>query len=127
MHDHETHHKDLIQQGVDQLKDIFENSDQGIYLYFDDTHKACNQKFSDLLGYSSPEEWAGVDESFPQAFVAESSQQTLVDAYSEAMEKKIASQIQVTWKKKASGEVKTTVIIVPLAIDDHLLALHFIS
>jgi hypothetical protein len=80
-----------------------------MYLYLDDEHKACNQKFASLLGYKSPEEWAGSKEPFAQAFVAPKSHKALVTAYQNAVERSVGSAIKVTWKKKDGREVDTDV------------------
>jgi PAS domain-containing protein len=120
------HHKELIDGISKQMKTILDSSQQAIYIYFDDIHKVCNGKFASLLGYSSPEEWAKAEDSF-DAFVDQSSQETLVHAYRQAMEKLIASNIKVTWKKKSGGTVATSVVLVPIVYDEHLFALHYIS
>jgi len=39
----------------------------------------------------------------------------------------IGSTIDLTWKKKSGGTVDSTVILVPVAYDGHLFALHFLS
>lgn len=123
----EHHHENLIEGVSKEYKDILENSKQGVYLYLDDAHKVCNEKFASLLGYESAEEWAEVSGSFPDAFVAEESQEELVTSYQEAMENFIGSVIKVAWKKKSGGTVSTNVILVPISQDGHLLALHFVS
>lgn len=121
------HHEELVAGICGQLKAIFDNSEQGIYVYLDDVHKACNRKFAALLGYKSAEEWASLEESLLDATVEERSQNTLVSAYSGAMENLAGSTISVTWKKKGGGEVKTNVMLVPIAYQGHLFALHFVS
>jgi hypothetical protein len=78
------------------------------------------------MGYSSPEEWAKVEDSFP-AFVEKSSQETLVKAYRQAMDKFIPSTVKITWKQKSGGTVPTSVVMIPIAYDNHIFALHFIS
>ncbi len=120
-------HEQLVAGLSQQLKQIFEASDQAIYLYLDDVHKACNKRFADLLGYDSPEAWAAADEPFPMVFVAAKSRQPLVTAYQNAIERSVASTLDVTWQRKAGGTVATRVILVPIAFEGHLLALHFIS
>lgn len=122
----EQHHEELIKGISKQMKSILDGSQQAIYIYLDDIHKVCNEKFSSLMGYGSPEEWAQVEDSFV-AFVEQSSQETLVKAYRQAMEKFIPSTIKVNWKKKSGGSVSTSVVLVPIAFEDHLFALHFIS
>jgi carbohydrate-binding DOMON domain-containing protein len=120
------HHEELVNGLYEQMKKIFESSEQAMYLYLDDTHKACNSKFAALLGYKSPKEWAEVKGAL-EPFVAEKSQETLSSTYWNAMNKMIASKIPVTWKKKNGGTVDTNVILVPMAYAGHLFAVHFVS
>lgn len=119
------HHEEVIFGLYRQLEQIFVSSEQAVYLYLDDIHKFCNGRMASLLGYSSPEEWMKI-ENFMDT-VALRSQSTLMSAYQDAMEKKVGSTISVRWKKKSGGTVDTTVIIVPIPYQEHLLALHFIS
>jgi hypothetical protein len=119
-------HEALISGISRQMKSILDSSQQAIYIYLDDIHKVCNEKCAVLMGYRSPEEWAKVEDSFPE-FVDPGSQAILVNAYQLAMEKMIPSSIKVTWRKKTGGTVATTVVMVPIAYEDHLFALHFIS
>lgn len=120
-------HHEIISGVSEEFKEIFEESKQGIYVYLDDTHKVCNQRLASLLGYKSTQEWAAVDEPFTEAFVMHESQEILISAYAKAMEDKVGSSIEVSWKKKSGGSVKTSVIIVPINYKGELLALHFIT
>jgi PAS domain-containing protein len=122
----QVHHLELIAGISKQMKSILDSSQQAVYIYLDDIHKVCNERFATLLGYHSPEEWARVEDAF-EVFVDQDSQETLASAYHQAMEKLIPSSIKVTWKKKSGGTVDTKVVLVPIAYDDHLFALHFIS
>ena len=120
------HHEDLVSGFYNQLKEIFDSSEQAIYLYLDDNHKVCNNKFAQLQGFSSPEEWAKVDNPL-EVGVAKSSQDAIVNAYKNAMEKLIASKINVELKKKNGDTFNASVIMVPVAYQGHLFALHYIS
>jgi hypothetical protein len=126
MTNEQLHHEELIAGISKQMKSILDSSHQAVYIYLDDIHKVCNIKFASLLGYRSPEEWAK-DENLLEATVERSSQETLVNAYNQATEKFIASNIKVTWKKKSGGTVATSVVLVPIAYNDHIFALHFVS
>jgi hypothetical protein len=42
------HHEELVTGFYNQLKEIFDSSEQAIYLYLDDTHKVCNKKFAQM-------------------------------------------------------------------------------
>lgn len=125
--DEHHHHDELMQKVAEEYRDILENSEQGIYIYLDDTSKVCNKKFATLLGYDSPEQWAKLDESFPDAFVTPVSQETLVSAFQDTMEKAVASTNKITWKKKDGSTVDSTVILAPISHEGHVFALHFVS
>ncbi len=121
------HHEEIIRGLEEEMKPILESSAQGIYVYLDDNHKFCNEAFSKMLGYASAEEWAGMQGQFPVLFVDEKSQGDLIGAYQDAMEKMAASTSSITWKKKGSGTVASSVILVPIAYQGHVLAMHFVS
>jgi len=126
MSSEQKHHEALVNGFYSQLKQIFDSSEQAIYLYLDDNHKVCNKKFASLLGYSSPEEFAKID-NILEANVDKKSQPTLVSAYRAAMEKMVGSTISIKIKKNSGSTVDTTIIMVPVAYQGHLFALHFVS
>jgi len=120
-------HEEIIKGVREQFQEILDGSKQAIYIYLDDNHKLCNQKFANLLGYASEDEWSGVQKPFTEAFVHENSQESLVGTYQKAIEDKVGSEVEITWKKKDDGEVKTKVILVPISYKDETIALHFIE
>ncbi len=122
-----THYNQLIQSITKEYQTLLTNSEQAVYIYLDDAHKICNSKFASLLGYESADEWAKIDASFPDVFVAEQSQKTLIASFQDAMQKHVGSTNQISWKKKDGSNVDTTVILVPISHDGHLFALHFVS
>ena len=120
------HHEELIAGISRQMKEILDSSQQAVYIYLDDIHKVCNAKYASLLGFRSPEEWAKVENPLEET-VEKGSQETLATAFNQAMDKKVSASIKVTWKKKGGGTVASSVVMVPIAYDDHLFALHFVS
>jgi PAS domain S-box-containing protein len=122
---HDEHHEHLIKELADQLEPVFSNSPQAIYLYLDDVHKICNQKFADLLGYSSIEDW--VANEAPVTDVLEEDQPKIIEAYGQASRHFEASTTQAAFIKKDGTKIKTKVIMVPLSYNGEVFALHFIS
>jgi len=120
-----SHHEELVRGLYDQMKSVFESSEQPMYLYLDDTHKTCNKKLASLLGYKGPDEWTSVEEF--SDMVEDESMKSLTTAYQDAMTRMVGSTINVTWRKKSGGKVDSSVILVPVAYNGHLFALHFIS
>ena len=122
----QSHHEDLVNKFHGQLKQIFDDSPQAIYLYLDDNHKVCNKKFASLLGYGSPDDWAKIENPLEEN-VAKESQDAVVSAYFDASEKMIASQMDVKMKTTSGSVLEASVIVVPVAYQNHMFALYFIS
>lgn len=122
---HDEHHQHLINELTEQLEPIFSNSPQAVYLYLDDTHKMCNQKFSDMVGYKSIEEW--VNNETPVADISEEDQSKVIEAYGAASENYEASLVSATVVKKDGTRIKTKVIMVPITYKGEVFVLHFIS
>jgi len=121
------HHEKLIVEITKEYSDILKISKQGIYIYLDDVHKVCNTKLAKMLGYESVDEWAAVTEDPVGVMVTEKSQKTLIDAFRNAQDNSVGSEIEVVWNKKTGGEVKTKVILVPISFQGHFFALHFVT
>lgn len=126
-HSHGHSHHDLLLDLAAEMQPLLEESEQAIYVYFDDAEKVCNENFAKLLGYDSPEEWAKTEGSFPTLFVDPKSHDTLIDAYQNAMNNMKASTLNVRWKKKSGETLDSTVILVPISYQGHLFALHFVE
>jgi hypothetical protein len=82
-----------------QMKPVLDGSEQPMFLYLDDNHKASNDKLASMLGYKSPQEWAK-KRGFLEVHVAEKSRETLSSAYWNALNKMSASTIQLTWMRR---------------------------
>jgi hypothetical protein len=122
----QSHHEDLVNGFHSQLKQIFDESKQAIYLYLDDNHKVCNKNFASLLGYGSPEEWAKIENPLEEN-VDKNSQDAVVSAYYDATDNMLASQIDVKLKTTSGSVFDASVIVVPVAYQNHVFALYFIS
>lgn len=124
--DEQQHHEELIKGISKEQKLILDGSPQAIYIYLDDTHKVCNKKFADLLGYASPAAWAKMDA--PLADVVEKDQQLVIDAYGKAAEKLAASKLEISFKNVKTGKViKAGLVMVPIAFSGHVFVMHFIQ
>ena len=89
----EAHHEELVKGLYEQMKPVLDKSEQPIYIYLDDNHKTCNNKFAAMLSYKSPEEWAEIN-GFLDIFVDEKSRETLSTTYWNAVNKMVVSTIQ---------------------------------
>ena len=124
--DEQEHHQHLIDGLRGQLELLFRESPQGIYIYKDDAHKACNEQFSQLLGLESPEAFAGV-ESMLDSFVLPESQDEAIRHYIEAREQLKASAFSVKLQTQTGQQFDAQIIMVPIMYEGHALVLHFVS
>jgi hypothetical protein len=122
----EEHHEELIKGFYEQLKPLMEGSEQPIFIYLDDNHKACNNKLASMLGFRSPQEWAERS-GFLEVFVDKKSRETLSSAYWNAVNKMAASTIQLTWMKKDGATMDSTMVLVPMFFQGHLFSVHFVT
>jgi hypothetical protein len=122
----EEHHEELVKGLYDQMKPILDKSEQPIFIYLDDNHKACNSKFAAMLGFKSAQEWAE-KQGFLEVYVTEKSRETLASAYWTAMEKMAASTIPMTWMKKDGTALESTMILVPMFFEGHMFSVHFVT
>jgi hypothetical protein len=120
------HHAALIAGITEQMEILLKESEEAVYIYLDDSHKVCNKKFADLLGYKSPKAWA--DTEAPLSDVLEDDQQKVIDAFTNASEKGIAGSVNVKMKNvKTGGIVKINMIIAPTIFEWHIFTIHFLS
>jgi PAS domain S-box-containing protein len=122
---HDVHHEHLIKEIAELFQPVLSKSPQAIYIYLDDAHKVCNQKFADLLGYSSVQEW--VENEFPVSDIVKEDQEKGIHAYMDASQKLKAATLDATWIKKDGGKIKTEIMMVPISYKDEVFVLHFIS
>jgi PAS domain-containing protein len=120
------HHEELVNGLYNQMKKILDSSEQPIFIYLDDNHKICNQRFAAFLGYKSPQDWAKIS-GFLEIYVDEKSRDTLMSAYWNAANKMNASTIQITWKKKDNATVDSTMILIPMTYEGHIFSVHFVT
>jgi carbohydrate-binding DOMON domain-containing protein len=122
----ENHHESLVKGIAKEQNELLEKSEQGIFIYLDDTHKVCNEKFAAMLGYSSAKEWAETDA--PLANVVEEDQDAVVAAYENTMAKLVASSLAVSVKNvKTKRRIKMQLVLVPIAYAGHLFAIEFFN
>ncbi len=122
---HDEYHEHLIREVAEIYEPILSSSSQAIYIYLDDQHKICNQKFADLLGYDSINEW--VENETPISDIIPTDQEAVIEAYGKAVESLESSFISVTAVTKSGSEVDLDIVMVPFTYKNEVFAVHFIT
>lgn len=109
-----------------QMRKILDSTSQPVFIYLDDTHKVCNQKFAEFLGYKSAQEWSQTP-GFLELFVDdEAGRNAFMTAYWSALNNMNASSVELTWRRRDGGRVKSSMVILPMTYEGHILSVHFI-
>lgn len=119
------HHEHLVKEIAEQYKSVLEDSPQAVYIYLDDVHKICNEKFAKMLGYKSVQEW--VENETPVEDVVEKDRDKIIKAYMDASRNLTASALQASWKAKNGKTIDTEVLMSPLPYSGETFVIHFIS
>lgn len=122
---HNPHHDHLIEEIKDYFNPLLSSSKYAIYIYLDDEHKTCNEKFASMLGYKSVNEWEKF--LYPVSDVLEVDQKKAIKAYMKASEKFKSSTVAGTWVTKKGKKIKTEVLMVPFSYADEVFVIHFIT
>lgn len=121
------HHAELVASFKEELAPLFSGSKQPFYIFFDDHHKAGNEKFAQLLGYETAEEWSNTDVNFVETFIAPESQDIVPQIYHDIITEKLsAAYMDVTFQKKDGSYVKTKGVGIPIFHDGHFFTLIFL-
>ncbi|XHH09453.1 MAG: PAS domain-containing protein [Candidatus Bathyarchaeia archaeon] len=116
----------LISGLYNQMRKVLDSSGQPVFIYLDDTHRACNERFAEFLGYESPQDWSST-EGFLDVFVDdEASRNAFMTAYWSAVNNMNAASVQLTWRRKDNSKVKSTMVIIPMIYNGQILSVHFI-
>jgi len=118
-------HVKLLEELRKEIKPVLDASSQAIYIYLDNEHKICNQKYASMLGYKTTRDWELTAD--PMLNVEDSSVNGLVAAYRNAVDRKVATTLEVSWKRTDGKAVPSRVILVPFAFKNELMAIHYIE
>jgi PAS domain S-box-containing protein len=119
---HEVASKEL----AEHLQPLFDSSPDGMYVWLDEEHWVCNQRFADLLGYDSPDELNDTP-NFLQRMVHEDDQQHFSWNYwnrVQALAFPTTFRFRGTRKDGSAFQAETDMI--PFTYGGHTFAYHFV-
>lgn len=122
------HHEELVAGVKEEMRHILENSSQPVLVYLDDNHKTGNLAMATLLGYTTVEEFENSNVNFVDTYIAEESQQAVMDNYRIAFRQELKATVLDVTIKNVMGEKKAVQFIhVPMMFQDHLFAVSFVN
>jgi PAS domain S-box-containing protein len=119
-------HEVATKELAEHLQPLFDTSPDGVYVWLDEEHWVCNQRFADLLGYDSPDELNDTP-NFLQRMVHEDDQQHFSWNYWNRVQ---ALAFPTTFRfrgtRKDGSEVQVETEMIPLTYGGHTFAYHFV-
>jgi PAS domain S-box-containing protein len=117
-------HGEVMRELSEQFKPVMEQSPDGVYLWLDETHKACNERLAKLFGYTV-EEWCAA-QPFLDNFVAEEDR----GMFSWNYHKRVAAlTFPVTFRfrglRKDGSTFSAETDMIPVSHRGHAVAYHF--
>ncbi len=122
----ELKHEDATAELAEHLRPVFESSPDGVYVWLDETHWICNERFAELFGYSSADELRDTPHLL-QRIVHEDDQELFSSMYWNRVQ---AQTFPATFRFRgvradgSSCSVETDMI--PLSFGGHTFAYHFV-
>ena len=119
-------HEVATKELAEHLQPLFDASPDGVYVWLDEEHWICNQRFAELLGYDSPDELNDTPH-FLQRMVHEDDQQHFSWSYwnrVQALAFPTTFRFRGTRKDGSTFQAETDMI--PLTYGGHTFAYHFV-
>jgi PAS domain S-box-containing protein len=119
-------HEVATKELAEHLQPLFDTSPDGVYVWLDEEHWVCNQRFADLLGYDSPDELNDTP-NFLQRMVHEDDQQHFSWNYwnrVQALAFPTTFRFRGTRKDGSTFQAETDMI--PFTYGGHTFAYHFV-
>jgi PAS domain S-box-containing protein len=115
----------VIRELAEQFRPVMEGSPDGVYLWLNEAHKACNERLANLFGYTV-EEWCAT-EPFLEKFVAEEDRKVFSWNYHNRV---AVLAFPVTFRfrgqRKDGSTFAAETDMIPISHRGHAVAYHFV-
>jgi len=118
-------HEKAVRDLERQYRLVMDRSSDGVFIYLDDEHKACNEKLARLFGYSK-KEWEKLS-PFLDNFVAPESQEDVANSYWGHIKKaRVPFSLEFVGVRKDGSRFQAHVTEFPVAYKRRLFAIAFV-
>jgi PAS domain S-box-containing protein len=119
-------HEVATKELAEHLRPLFESSPDGVYVWLDEEHWICNQRFAELLGYDSPDDLNDTPHLL-QRWVREEDQGQFSWSYWNRVQTlSFPTTLRFRGIRKDGSEVPVETDMIPLTFGGHTFAYHFV-
>lgn len=120
----EHEHVKILRELSEQFQPLFEKSPDGIYLYIDEVHKICSERFARMFGLTVAE-WEAM-EGFVNKHAAPEDQEKIVNSYNKHIHQTLTpARFQFTGIRKDGTRFKGETDMIPFPWRGEMIAFHF--
>ena len=121
----EHEHVKILKEISEQFQPLFQKSPDGIYIYIDEVHKICSERFAKMFGLTVAE-WEAM-EGFVNKHAAPEDQALVIDSYQEHIHQTLTpARFRIKALRKDGSSFKAEVDMIPFPWHGEMLALHFV-
>ena len=121
----EHEHEKILKELVEQFQPLFDQSPDGIYLYIDEVHKICSERFAKMYGLTV-KDWVAM-EGFVNKHTAEPDVERYIQNYNEHIHQKL-TPVKFRFKavRKDGSTFNAETDLIPFPWRGEMLAFHFV-
>jgi PAS domain S-box-containing protein len=119
-------HEVATKELAEHLRPLFDASPDGVYVWLDEEHWICNQRFAEIFGYDSPDELNDTPYLL-QRLVHEDDQELFSWSYWNRVQSlSFPTTLRFRGKRKTGSLVQAETEMIPLTFGGHTFAFHFV-
>jgi hypothetical protein len=121
----EHEHVKILKEISEEFQPLFQKSPDGIYIYIDEVHKICSDRFAKMFGLSVAE-WQAL-EGFVNKHVAQEDQALVISSYQKHIHENLTpARFHIKALRKDRSSFRAEVDMIPFPWHGEMLALHFV-
>ena len=119
-------HEVATKELAEHLRPLFESSSDGVYVWLDEEHWICNQRFAELLGYDSPDDLNDTPHLLQRWVHEEDQGQFSWSYWNRVQTLSFPTTLRFRGIRKDGSEVPVETDMIPLTFGGHTFAYHFV-
>jgi PAS domain S-box-containing protein len=119
-------HEVATKELAEHLRPIFESSPDGVYVWLDEEHWICNERFARMFGYDSADELNDTPYLLQRLVHEEDQQQFSWSYWNRVQALSFPTTLRFRGVRKDGSEVQAETDMIPLAYGGHTFAYHFV-
>ncbi len=121
----EHEHEKILEELMEQFQPLFQKSPDGIYLYIDEVHKICSERFAKMFGLTV-KAWVAM-EGFVNKHAAEADQEMIIRNYHEHIHQSLTPvRFRMQAIRKDRSTFNAEVDMIPFPWRGEMIAFHFV-